>query len=112
MKRISMLTFALRVRGLKKQTAIFQLTGQTFGKVSLPLAETPGPEGDPKLSAATLIHDFVEPIRWVTPTMLKLNWHDYYQTTDRSGSSRDSALFMTSPRLSVPMVKPGPIPNL
>ena len=90
MKRISMLTFALRAGRLKKQTAIFQLTGQTFGKVDLPLAETPGAEGDPKLSAATLIHDFVEPVRWVTPTVLKIARHDYYQTTDKSGASSDS----------------------
>ena len=79
-----------RAGGLKKQTAIFQLTGQTFGKVDLPLAETPGTEGDPILSAATLIHDFVEPVNWVTPTVLKIARHDYYQTTDKSGASGDS----------------------
>jgi hypothetical protein len=79
-----------RAGGLKKKTAIFQLTDQTFGKVDLPLAETLGAEGDPKLSGATLIHDFVEPIRWVIPTVLKIARHDYFQTADKSGSSRDS----------------------
>jgi hypothetical protein len=75
---------------IKKQTAIFQLTGQTFDRIDLPLAETLGAEGDPKLRGATLIHDFVEPVRWVTPTVLKFARHDYYQSTDKSGSSSDS----------------------
>jgi hypothetical protein len=76
--------------GLKEQTAVFQLTGQAFGKVELPLAEKSGAEGDAKLSGATLIHDFVEPVGWVTPTVLKITRHDYYQTTDKSGASIDS----------------------
>lgn len=80
----------LRAGGLKKQTAVFQLTGQAFGKVELPLAEKSGVEGDAKLSGATLIHDFVEPVQWMTPTVLKIARHDYYQTPDKSGSSRDS----------------------
>src|SRR6266480_891000 len=88
MKPISMLTFALRAGRLKKQTAIFQLTGQTFGKVDLPLAETSGAEGAPKLSAATLINNFVGPVRWVTPTVLKIARHDHYKTTDECGFSR------------------------
>lgn len=49
----------MRPGGLKEQTAVFRLTGQTFGKVDLPLAEKSGAEGDPKLSGATLIHHFV-----------------------------------------------------
>ena len=81
---------AMRAGGLKKQTAVFQLTGQAFGKVELPLAEKSGAEGDAKLSGATLIHDFVEPVGWETPTVLKIARHDYYQTPDKSGSSRDS----------------------
>jgi hypothetical protein len=76
--------------GLKKQTAVFQFMGQAFTKVELPLAKRPGAEGDATLSGATLIHDFVEPVRWVTPTVLKIKRHDYYQTTDKSGSSHDS----------------------
>ena len=32
----------------------------------------------------------MEPVDWVTPTVLKIARHDYYQTTDKSGSSRDS----------------------
>jgi len=79
-----------RPGGLKKQTAVFQLTGEAFGKVELPIPEKSGTEGDAKLSGATLIHDFVEPVRWVTPTVLKIARHDYYQTTDKSGASRDS----------------------
>ena len=80
----------MRPGGLKKQTAIFQLTRQAFSKVELPLAEKSGAEGDAKLSGATLIHDFVEPVDWLTPIVLKIRRHDYYQTKDESGSSSDS----------------------
>ena len=38
-----------RAGGLREQTAIFQLTGQPFGKVELSFAEKPGIEGDAKL---------------------------------------------------------------
>ena len=31
-----------------------------------------------------------EPVQWATPTVLKINRHDYYQTTDRAGSVQDS----------------------
>lgn len=80
----------MRAGGLKKQTAVFQLTGQAFSKVELPLAEKSGAESDAKLSGATLIHDFVEPVDWLTPTVLKIRRHDYYQTKDESGSRSDS----------------------
>ena len=80
----------MRAGGLKKQTAVFQLTGEAFGKVELPLAEKSEAESDAKLSGATLIHDFVEPVDWLTPTVLKIRRHDYYQTKDESGSSSDS----------------------
>jgi Bacterial SH3 domain len=80
----------MRAGGLKKQTAVFQLTGQAFSKVELPLAEKSGAESDAKLSGATLIHDFVEPVDWLTPTVLKIRRHDYCQTKDESGSSSDS----------------------
>ena len=52
-----------RPGGLKKQTAVFQSTGEAFGKVELPIPEKSGTEGDAKLSGATLIHDFVEPVQ-------------------------------------------------
>jgi Bacterial SH3 domain len=79
-----------RPGGLKKQTAVFQLTGQAFGKVELPMPEKSGAEGDAKLSGATLIHDFVEPVDWLMPTVLKIRRHDYYQTPDQSSASTDS----------------------
>jgi hypothetical protein len=80
----------MRAGGLKKQTAVFQLTGEAFSKVELPLGEKSGAEGDAKLNGATLVHDFVEPVDWLTPTVLKIRRHDYYQTKDESGSSSDS----------------------
>ena len=80
----------MRAGGLKKQTAVFQLTGEAFSKVELPLGEKSGAEGDAKLNGATLVHDFVEPVDWLTPTVLKIRRHDYYQTSDKSGASSDS----------------------
>jgi hypothetical protein len=80
----------MRPGGLKKQTAVFQLRDQAFGKVELPMPEKSGAEGDAKLNGATLVHDFVEPVDWLTPTVLKIRRHDYYQTTDESGASSDS----------------------
>jgi hypothetical protein len=29
-------------------------------------------------------------VRWATPTVLKINRHHYYQTTDKAGSVQDS----------------------
>jgi len=77
-------------RRIKGANGDLPANGQTFGKVDLPLAEKPGIEGDAKLSGATPISDFVEPVRWVIPTVLKLNRHDYYQTADKAGSVQDS----------------------
>ena len=31
-----------------------------------------------------------EPVQWATPTVLKINRHDYYQTADKAGSVQDS----------------------
>lgn len=76
-----------RPDGLRGQTATFQLTSQTFGKVELLFAEKPRIEGDAKLSGATLVHDFIKPIRWVTPTVSKIARHGYHQITVKSGSS-------------------------
>jgi hypothetical protein len=29
-------------------------------------------------------------VQWATPTVLKINRHDYYQTADKAGSVQDS----------------------
>jgi hypothetical protein len=79
-----------RPGGLKKQTKVFQFAREAFAKVDLPLGERSGAEDDPKLKDAVLVHDFVEPVQWVTSTVLKLNRHDYYQTADKAGSVQDS----------------------
>jgi hypothetical protein len=31
-----------------------------------------------------------EPVQWATPTVLKINRHEYYQTADKDGSVQDS----------------------
>jgi len=79
-----------RPGGLKKQTTIYQLSDAALAKVDCSIGETAGGETDPKLKDAILIHNFVEPVRWMTPAVLRLRRHDYYQTADKSGSSRDS----------------------
>lgn len=43
----------MRTGGLKEQTTVFQLTGQAFGKVDLPLADKPETERDVKVGDAT-----------------------------------------------------------
>src|SRR5439155_4503969 len=79
-----------RPGGLKKQTTIYQLSDAALAKVDCSIGETAGGETDPKLKDAILIHNFVEPVRWMTPAVLRLRRHDYFQTADKSGSSRDS----------------------
>ena len=48
----------------KKQTAVYQLSGDSFTRVELPLSEVPGRESDIELERAILGHEYTEPIRW------------------------------------------------
>ena len=78
----------MRPGGLKEQTAVFQLTGQTFGKVDLPLAEKPGIEGAPNLSGATLIRDFLFTLKFDADG----NWKivKTHQMSDREKEKEDA----------------------
>jgi hypothetical protein len=57
---------------LKKQTAVYQLSGETFARVELPLGEVPGRESDKELEGAILGHEYTEPVRWQKPNVLVL----------------------------------------
>jgi len=63
----------------KKQTVVYQLAGESFAKVDLPLGEAPGREKDAELTGAVLGHEYTEPVRWAKPNVLILQRHEYYQ---------------------------------
>jgi hypothetical protein len=64
---------------LRKQTAVYQLSGETFARVELPLGDVPGPESDKELEGAILGHEYTEPVRWQKPNVLVLKRHEYYR---------------------------------
>lgn len=64
---------------LKKQTAVYQLSGESFVRVELPLGEVPGRESDSELERAILGHQYTEPERWQKPNVLVLTRHEYYR---------------------------------
>jgi hypothetical protein len=64
---------------LKKQTTVYQLSGDAFARVDLPLNEAPGRKSDTELERAILGHEYTEPIRWQKPNVLVLEKHEYYE---------------------------------
>jgi hypothetical protein len=64
---------------LRKQTAVYQLSGETFTRVELPLSEVPGRDSDTELERAILGHEYTEPVRWQKPNVLVLKRHEYYR---------------------------------
>ena len=64
---------------LRKQTAVYQLSGESFTRVDLSLGEVPGRESDAELKGAILGHEYTEPVRWQKANVLVLNRHEYYQ---------------------------------
>jgi hypothetical protein len=63
----------------RKQTTVYQLAGESFAKVEMPLSEVPGRETDAELEGAVLGHEHTEPVRWAKPDVLILERHEYYQ---------------------------------
>jgi hypothetical protein len=63
----------------RKQTAVYQLSGESFVRVEVPLSEVPGRANDAELQGAILGHDYVEPLRWSKPNVLVLEKHEYYE---------------------------------
>ena len=64
---------------LRKQTAVYQLSGESFTRVELPLGEVPGRDRDSELEGAILGHEYTEPDRWQKPNVLVLTRHEYYR---------------------------------
>jgi hypothetical protein len=69
----------------KKETSVYQLSGNSFVKVDLPLDKPPGRDSDSEIKGAKVGHEFVEPVRWSSANELILERHDYYE--DLTGSS-------------------------
>jgi hypothetical protein len=64
---------------LWKQTAVYQVSGETFARVDLPVGDAPGPENDKELERAVLGHECTEPVRWQKSNVLVLQRHEYYE---------------------------------
>jgi uncharacterized delta-60 repeat protein len=63
----------------KTQTTVYQLSGNSFAKVDVPLNQPPGQESDREIAGAVMEHDFVTPTRWEKPNTLILEKHDDYE---------------------------------
>ena len=63
----------------RKQTVVYQLVGETFTRVDVPLTEVPGRKDDAELHDAILGHEYIEPVRWLKPNVLLLQRHEYYE---------------------------------
>jgi hypothetical protein len=64
---------------LRKQTAVYRLSGDRFVRVDLPLSGVPGRKEDTELEKAVLGHEYTEPLRWAKPDVLVLQRHEYYE---------------------------------
>lgn len=63
----------------RKLTAVYQMSGESFGRVELSPSEPPGRETDAELNGAILGHEYTEPVRWEKPDVLVLERHEYYE---------------------------------
>ncbi len=64
---------------LRKQTAVYQLTGDSFTRIDLPLTEPPDRASDTELKEAIPGHIYTEPVRWQKPAVLVLQRHEYFR---------------------------------
>ena len=63
----------------RKQTSVYQMAGESFAKVEMPLSDVSGRDKDEELTGAVLGHEYTEPMRWAKPDVLILRRHEYYQ---------------------------------
>src|SRR6267154_2786380 len=63
----------------RRQTTVYQSSGNSFAKVNLPLDQPPGKESDPEIKGAVMGHESVSPVRWTNANTLILERHDYYE---------------------------------
>lgn len=64
---------------LRRQTAVYQISGDRFTKVDVPLQQPQGNNRDEELTDAVLGHTYTEPVRWEKPNVLILQSHNYYE---------------------------------
>jgi hypothetical protein len=64
----------------RKQTAVYELAGDSFVRVDLPINDVPGRQSDSEVAGAILGHEHIEPLRWEKPDVLVLQRHEYFQT--------------------------------
>ena len=63
----------------RKQTVVYELAGDSFARVDLPLNDVPGRASDTEVTGAILGHEHVEPLRWEEADVLVLQRHEYYR---------------------------------
>lgn len=64
---------------LRKQTAVYQRTGDSFVRADVSLGEAPGYATDMELQGARRGHIYTEPVRWRKSNVLVLRRHEYYR---------------------------------
>ena len=62
----------------RRQTVVYQLSGDAFARVEISLGRAPEQESDPELKNAVPGHIYTEPVRWQKPNILLLQRHEYY----------------------------------
>ena len=63
----------------KKQTMVYQRSGERFVRVDLPLNDISGRDRDTEVKEAVLGHQFIEPVKWLKPHVLVLQRHEYFE---------------------------------
>ena len=63
----------------RKQTVVYQLSGESFARIETAWSEVPARSEDTELEGAILGHDYVEPLRWLKPDVLLLEKHEYFE---------------------------------
>ncbi len=63
----------------RKQTVVYQRTGESFRRLDLSFDAAPGSESDAELKEAIPGHGFTEPVRWEKSNVLVLQRHEYYE---------------------------------
>ncbi len=63
----------------RKQTAVYQLAGDSWSRVEMSFDKVPGRERDTELQRAMIGHDYIEPVRWQKKNVLLLERHEYYE---------------------------------
>ena len=63
----------------RKQTTVYQESGDSFVRIELSIGEMPGRKKDAEVEGAVCGHEFIEPLRWIKPNVLLLQRHEYFE---------------------------------